>query len=76
MKLTRRQLVIAAAGSAFAANAAAQSAPTTPGPVTVTVPPATPDFAKQARDNVQSNAAALAKFAIPMATEPAFQFKA
>ena len=61
MKLTRRQIVIAAAGSAAIAKALAQS---------------TSDLEKTARDNVQRNADTLAKFAIPMATEPAFQFKA
>ena len=69
MKLTRRQLVGAAvAGSAVAATARAQSAAqgTT----------AVPDFAKQAHDNLTRNADTLAKFAVPMATEPAFQFKA
>jgi hypothetical protein len=61
VKLTRRQIVIAAAGSAAVAKALAQS---------------TSDLEKTARDNVQRNADTLAKFAIPMATEPAFQFKA
>ena len=32
--------------------------------------------AKTARDRMQANAAALSTPAIPMATEPAFQFKA
>ncbi len=65
MKLTRRQLVTAVATSAVAANALAQA------------PAAGPtDFAKQARDGVQRNADALAKFDIPFSTEPAFQFKA
>jgi hypothetical protein len=63
MKLTRRELVIAAAGSVVAVNASAQTAPAQ-------------DFAKQARDRVQANADTLAKFEIPMSTEPAFQFKA
>jgi hypothetical protein len=35
-----------------------------------------PDFAKQAHDNLQRNADTLAKFALPISTEPAFQFKA
>lgn len=65
MKLTRRQLVVAT-GSLAAARALAQSAPQ----------PTVADFAQQARDNVQRNGDALAKFAIPMSVEPAFQFKA
>jgi hypothetical protein len=63
--------MVVAAGSAIAARASAQTA-ATPAPV----PPANPDFAQQARDSVQRNHDALAKFDIPMATEPAFQFKA
>jgi hypothetical protein len=61
MKLTRRQLVIAAAAGSAVLNvskASAQSAPQTP------------------TDRVRQNADALAKFVIPIATEPAFQFKA
>jgi hypothetical protein len=61
VKLTRRQLVIAAAaGSAAlrASKASAQSAPLT------------------ATDKIRQNADTLAKFAIPITTEPAFQFKA
>jgi hypothetical protein len=61
MKITRRQLVIAAAGSGAAVQALAQTAP-----------PASPDPGKQARDNAE----ALAKFSLPISTEPAFQFKA
>ncbi|HVW11406.1 MAG TPA: hypothetical protein VHC90_22630 [Bryobacteraceae bacterium] len=63
MKLTRRELVVAV-GSAAVAKALAQA------------PPGPRDFAQEARDNVQRNGAALAKFAIPMTVEPAFQFKA
>jgi hypothetical protein len=59
VKLTRRQLVIAAAGGSAAVKAAAQSAP-----------------AQTAVDKVRQNADTLAKFAIPITTEPAFQFKA
>jgi hypothetical protein len=67
MKLTRRQLVAAAAGSVAAVKAPGQTA----GSGTVQT-----DLAKQARDKVQSNADTLAKFEIPMSTEPAFRFKA
>jgi len=67
MKLTRREMVASAvASSAVAAKAMAQSGALS----------AAPDFAKQAHDNMQRNADTLAKFAIPIATEPAFQFKA
>ena len=61
MKLTRREIIVGAA----AANAMAQ---TTPAPA--------PDPDKQAHDDLQRNADALAKLSIPMSTEPAFQFKA
>ena len=60
MKITRRQLVIAAAAGSVAAKASAQSAPA---PQTAT-------------DRVRQNADTLAKFVIPITTEPAFQFKA
>jgi hypothetical protein len=66
MKLTRRQLVIAAAGSGVAVRALAQSGTAATGP----------DPGKQARDTVQRNADALAIVSIPMSLEPAFQFKA
>lgn len=64
MKITRRELVTATAGVA-AVSAAAQTAPTPPR-----------DFAKESRDGVQRMGDTLAKFEIPIATEPAFQFKA
>ena len=66
MKLTRRELVVA--GSIAAAAALAQTPPSQP--------QGARDFAKEARDNVQHNGETLTKFGIPMATEPAFQFKA
>jgi hypothetical protein len=67
VKLTRRELVVAA-GSAAAAKALAQAPASQPQGVR--------DFAKEAHDNVQRNGEKLAQFGIPMATEPAFQFKA
>ena len=67
MKLTRSELVMAAGAVAAAAALAQTSAPQ---------PQGARDFAKEARDNVQHNGETLAKFGIPMATEPAFQFKA
>jgi hypothetical protein len=57
-KLTRRQLVIAAAAGSTALKASAQSAP------------------QAATDRIRQNADTLAKFAISITTEPAFQFKA
>jgi hypothetical protein len=64
MRLTRRQL-------ATALTSAAAMAQTQSGPA------ATPEEElKAARDRVQANGAALAKQEVPMATEPAFQFKA
>lgn len=62
MKLTRRQL----AGMAVAAPALAQ-----------TQPADSPSGADQsARDNNKRNSDTLARVEIPVATEPAFQFKA
>ncbi len=67
MKLTRRQLVVAAAGAGAAVKALAQPAGGSA---------ANPDFAKQAHDSVQRNADTLAKFQLTISVEPAFQFKA
>jgi hypothetical protein len=64
MKLTRRKLATAL----VSATALAAQQPQ---------PAAAPDTdLKAARDRLQANAAALAGTPIPMATEPAFQFKA
>ena len=64
MKLTRRQLATALTSAA----ALAQTPPR---------PPATPEEELQAaRDRIKANGAALAKQEVPMATEPAFQFRA
>ena len=64
MKLTRRKLATAL----VSATALAAQQPQ---------PAAAPDSdLKAARDRLQANAAALAGTPIPMATEPAFQFKA
>jgi hypothetical protein len=73
VKLTRRQLAAAAAGSAVAVKALAQSAPAAPGQ-TARAPGG--DSGKAAPGVMQRNADALAKFAIPVSTEPAFHFKA
>ncbi len=63
MKLTRRKLAVAL----VSATAVAAQEPQ---------PPAPADDLKTARDRMQANAAALAGTPLPMATEPAFQFKA
>ena len=64
IKLTRRQL-------ATALTSAAALAQTPSGP-----PATSEDDLKAARDRVQANGAALARQEVPVATEPAFQFKA
>jgi hypothetical protein len=64
MKLTRRQLAMALTSAAALAQ-------------TPSGPPATPEEElKAARDRVQANGAVLARQVVPVATEPAFQFKA
>ena len=65
MKLTRRKLAAAlvAAPAAVPRPAAAQAAQAG-------------DELKSKRDLMRANAAAVANYSIPMATEPAFQFKA
>jgi hypothetical protein len=64
MKLTRRKL----ASVLVAATAGAAQQPP--------APPTSDSDLQAARDRLQANAATLAKTPIPMATEPAFQFKA
>jgi len=64
MKFTRRQLATALTSAAALAQ-------------TPSGPPAAPgEELKAARDRVAANGAALAKQEVPVATEPAFQFKA
>ena len=64
MKLTRRELGTALVAAAAAAQTPAQL-------------PATPDSELQAaRGQVKSMVARLAAQAVPMATEPAFEFRA
>jgi hypothetical protein len=60
MKISRREL----AGVALAGAAAAQT------------PPNEPDVQAQAQQQVARNSETLLKFEVPMAAEPAFQFKA
>jgi len=63
MKLTRRQLAILAVAATPSPAAAQQPAP-----------PA--DDLQQKRDLMRAAAQAVANHPVPMATEPAFQFKA
>ena len=65
MKLTRRKL------AATLVSATALSAQQTQPPPAVAA-----DDLQTARDRLKANAAALAATPLPMATEPAFQFKA
>jgi len=63
MKLTRRKLALVLTSGVALAQ-------------TPSTPPAIPDdLLQEARKRNQANAAALASEQIPMATEPAFQFK-
>jgi hypothetical protein len=67
-RVTRRQLIVAAAASALAVKVAAQ----TPGPA----PQSNQDFTQAAQESHRKNSMILASFPIPMSVEPAFQFKA
>jgi hypothetical protein len=64
MDVTRRKLATMIAAAAAANTAAAQT------------PPAADEDLKAAHEALQSNAQQLAKVPLPMATEPAFRFKA
>jgi hypothetical protein len=64
MTLSRRELAVAAVG----AVAAPQGESQTPQPAA--------DLAKVIHDTNQRNSETLTKFEIPIAAEPAFQFKA
>jgi hypothetical protein len=69
-KITRRRLMAASiTAGAGAAAASAQTAPTQ-------AVAAQTDLAKAVREQNQRAGDVLAKFEIPLATEPAFQFKA
>jgi hypothetical protein len=63
MKLTRREL----AAAVFTATAMAQTEQRPANPV---------DELQAARDRIKANSETLAKMQVPMASEPAFQFKA
>ena len=68
MKVSRREL----ASALTAAAALAQSSAQTPA-----APPATPEaLLREAQNRVRAATARLASQEVPMATEPAFQFKA
>jgi len=64
MRLTRRQLAIALAPSAALARTTLQPAAAAPD-----------EELRAAREHLKSNGETLAAQAVPMATEPAFQFK-
>jgi len=66
-KITRRRLAIAALGSAASLHAA--------GKQTLTPVPSG-DLHAAASEQVRKHSETLAKFDLPMSTEPAFQFKA
>ena len=61
-EITRRKLAFAALGSAAALNRANSQAPE--------------DLNATAKEQNRKNSEALAKFDLPISTEPAFQFKA
>ncbi len=67
MKITRRRLAVSALAPAVAM---AQNRPAQP-------PSEVPEeLLKNAKESVRRNGEALSKFTLPIATEPAFQFKA
>jgi hypothetical protein len=67
VKLTRRQLVVAAAAGSIA-TVTASAQPTATQTAT--------DLGQSAGVKIRQNADTLTKFSIPITTEPAFQFKA
>src|SRR4051812_32294369 len=68
MKLTRRQLATVLASATVAGAQQKQPAPAPPAP--------SDDLLETARVRMRANTAALATLTVPMAVEPAFQFKA
>jgi hypothetical protein len=66
-QITRRELAAVMAAPALAAQTPSPAAPT---------PPDSSDELKAARDQNRQNQEQLAKFPLPMATEPATHFKA
>jgi hypothetical protein len=73
MKLTRRKLAAAVAATAAAGVPLLGAAPLL---AQTPAPPAPDDELKAARDRLKATGDTLAGQAVPMATEPAFQFKA
>jgi len=73
MKMTRRRLAVSAVASAAALNALAPGVPAQ-SPQTA-APDSEEQLLQAARAQVKRNSEALAKFAVPTALEPAFQFK-
>ena len=69
MQLTRRKLAAVLTSGVALAQTPAAAPP-------AAAPPGTDDLLQAARDRNQANARALAAEPVPMATEPAFQFKA
>lgn len=61
VRISRRELAVTALGAALAPAVQSQTPP---------------DFAKTIRDAQKRNSDTLSKFEVPIATEPAFQFKA
>jgi hypothetical protein len=74
MTLTRRELAAAAVAAMAAPSAESQTQQ--PAADLAKTDLAKTDMAKVVYDANQRNSEALAKFEIPIATEPAFQFKA
>ncbi len=69
MKITRRNLAAAALGSAMCLRTGAT-------PQTPAAPGQPEDLNAAAKEEIRKNSETLAKFDLPMSTEPAFQFKA
>ena len=67
MKITRRKLALVALGSASAVRAERSQAAAAAQPE---------DHNAVAKEQLHKDAEALAKFNVPVSTEPAFQFKA
>ncbi len=70
-RLTRRKLAAAVLGSAAAARAAQTAAEAQAAPARTA-----DEELQAARERMRSNLETLARQTVPMATEPAFQFKA
>ena len=69
LKLTRREIATALSASAVLLGQ-------TPAPAVPQNPLTADDELKAARDSIRQNSEQLAKFPLPMSTEPAVRFKA